>query len=87
MQARDLMFHIKNSMSCTKNQQLLDVSSSFRSSKSSNRAYMAKHQAEHYRELGKSLFGISDTIEEPEGSPSRVNIDADAALENTTIYR
>jgi len=48
---------------------------------------MAKHQAEHYRELGKSLFGISDTIEEPEGSPSRVNIDADAALENTTIYR
>ena len=81
------MFHIKNSMSCTKNQQLLDVSSSFRSSKSSNRAYMAKHQEEHYRELGKSLFGISDTIEEPEGSPSRVNIDADAALENTSIYR
>ena len=48
---------------------------------------MTKHKAEHYREMGKSLIGVSDTIEEPEGSPSRVNIDADAALENTSIYR
>lgn len=74
-------------MSCTKNQQLLDDSSSFRSSKSSNRKELAKVQEDHYRQLGNNLFGIIDTTEEPEGAPSRVHFDEVEALEKTTIYR
>ena len=79
--------HAKSANSCTKNQQLWDVAHSFRTFKTVNRSEMSKIQKERCRSLGRTLFEISDEIDEPEGAPKLPNADRGAYLEQTTEYR